>query len=198
MMSSKTDEAIAILVDGFFDDPVLAWIFEDEATRARAIASWYRFWLDLYGEHGTLTTAADGAGAILWADPGAPRLDAETVAPLLELVREYNGDRTGFVFGGLSAIAPPAETHYYVNAIAARRGQRGRGVGARLFEPFLARADLEGVPAYLESSNPQNLSFYGRHGFEAHGARIDMPEDGPVLQPMWRAVAGAGAGAKAG
>ena len=70
--------------------------------------------------------------------------------------------------------------------IAARRGARSRGIGARLLEPFLARADREGVGIYLESSNPRNLSFYQRYDFENYGEAIVLPGAGPLLQPMWR------------
>ena len=103
-----------------------------------------------------------------------------------ELVARYEGDRAAKV---LKCMAPlgehVTERHWYLNAIAARRGARARGVGARLLEPFLARADAEGVPIYLESSNPRNLSFYRRYEFEDHAPRIDLPE-GPPLQPMSR------------
>ena len=69
---------------------------------------------------------------------------------------------------------------------AARRGARSRGIGARLLEPFLARADREDVGIYLESSNPRNLSFYQRYDFENYGEAIVLPGAGPLLQPMWR------------
>ena len=59
-------------------------------------------------------------------------------------------------------------------------------MGASLLEPFLARSDVEGVPIYLESSNPRNLTFYRRYGFEDYGPRIDLPESGPQLQQMLR------------
>ncbi len=189
MTAPDRDAGIAVLVDGFFDNPVLAWIFEDESTRAEAIDAWFRFWLDHYGEHAVLVVEADD-GAALWASPEAPGVDGESAAPLLALVQKYNGDRTGLVLGGIAAVPAPPGEHYYLNAIAARRGNRARGIGARLLEPFLARADQEEVPIYLESSNPRNLSFYRRYGFVDLGPRIDLPGDGPPLQPMGRLVSG--------
>ena len=35
-----------------------------------------------------------------------------------------------------------------------------------LMEHMLPRCDAEGTLAYLESSNPRNVAFYLRHGFE--------------------------------
>jgi ribosomal protein S18 acetylase RimI-like enzyme len=127
-----------------------------------------------------------GEGAALWAEPGTPRLEGEHAAALVELLRKFNGERTNLVLSTLGAIEPPAERHWYLNVIAARRGARSRGIGARMLELFLKRADREGVGIYLESSNPRNLSFYRRYDFENHGEAIVLPGVGPVLQPMWR------------
>jgi hypothetical protein len=49
----------------------------------------------------------------------------------------------------------------------------------------LDRCDAEGLPAYLESTNPENLPYYRRFGFEVTG-EISLPEDEPKLWPMWR------------
>jgi ribosomal protein S18 acetylase RimI-like enzyme len=48
----------------------------------------------------------------------------------------------------------------------------------------LAFVDHDSAPAYLESSNPRNVSLYERHGFEVTG-QIDLA-GGPTLIPMWR------------
>jgi hypothetical protein len=47
------------------------------------------------------------------------------------------------------------------------------------------RLDAEGIPGYLESSNERNLPLYRRYGFEVTG-EIVLPEDGPIIWPMWR------------
>jgi hypothetical protein len=48
----------------------------------------------------------------------------------------------------------------------------------------LARCDSDHAPAYLESSNPRNIPFYRRHGFELLGA-IQVGSS-PALVPMLR------------
>lgn len=191
-------DGIEILVDGFFDNPVLAWVFRDESTRRDALGAWFRFWVKAYGEAGHLVVTEAGDGAALWAPPDQPPLSGAETEALIDIVREHNGERTGLVLGSLATVVQPTAPHWYLNAIAARRGERGRGIGASLLEPFLERSDAEGVPIYLESSNPRNLTFYRRYGFEDHGPRVDLPESGPPLQPMWRPTmprAGAGSGA---
>ncbi|MGZ4171349.1 MAG: GNAT family N-acetyltransferase [Solirubrobacteraceae bacterium] len=61
---------------------------------------------------------------------------------------------------------------------------RGRGIGMALLADSLARIDREGMPAYLESTNPSNDPRYARHGFEPAG-RITMP-NGHMITTMWR------------
>jgi ribosomal protein S18 acetylase RimI-like enzyme len=61
---------------------------------------------------------------------------------------------------------------------------QGRGLGGALMRHAVARCDDEGLPAYLESSNPRNIPLYGRHGFEVMG-RIQVGS-GPLVTPMLR------------
>jgi ribosomal protein S18 acetylase RimI-like enzyme len=61
---------------------------------------------------------------------------------------------------------------------------RSGGVGARLVAPLLERLDADGIGAYLESSNPRNLSFYERLGFTE--LWTDTPAGGPPMTGMWR------------
>ncbi len=62
---------------------------------------------------------------------------------------------------------------------------RGTGFGQALMRSRLDRCDAEYAPAYLESSNPDNIPYYERFGFRVTG-EIRLPEGGPSLWPMWR------------
>ncbi len=78
----------------------------------------------------------------------------------------------------------PEQRHWYLGIIATEPSRQGRGLGAAVLAASLEAVDADGAPAYLESSNPRNVSLYERHGFEVTG-RIDLP-GGPPLLPMWR------------
>jgi hypothetical protein len=49
----------------------------------------------------------------------------------------------------------------------------------------LARIDSEGMPAYLESSNPENDPRYERLGFERAG-EFERPDGRLTCSTMWR------------
>lgn len=78
----------------------------------------------------------------------------------------------------------PIEPHWYLPLIGVDPDHQRRGYGAALMAPALAACDRDGLPAYLESSNPANVPFYDRLGFRAL-ATIRVGASPPIL-PMRR------------
>jgi hypothetical protein len=185
--ANESAALVDVLAAGFRDDPFMEWIFPDEASRPEALVGWFRHWVDAYGSDARTFLLGQGEAAALWVEPRPRRLGDETHAATVAHIQAHNGDRTALVLQGLAPLANhPPRPYWYLNAIAVAWGNSGRGLGARLLAPMLARADAEQLPVYLESSNSRNLTFYGRHGFEPWGEVIRMPEGGPSVQPMWR------------
>ena len=58
---------------------------------------------------------------------------------------------------------------------------RGRGLGRALLQPVLDRADADGVPCYLETAQPTNVTFYERLGFRVL-VHVVEPSSG---LPLW-------------
>ena len=83
------------------------------------------------------------------------------------------------------AAHPHDEPHYYLSFVATHDDHRGQGIGEQLLAQNLALIDAEHLPAYLESSNPKNLTRYGRLGFEPRD-EFTLPDDGPTVTTMWR------------
>ena len=69
---------------------------------------------------------------------------------------------------------------------------QGKGLGSRLIQYGIQRADDLGVSCYLESSNPKNVPFYERHGFQTLELYYPLEKDktcegkGPVCTIMLR------------
>jgi ribosomal protein S18 acetylase RimI-like enzyme len=66
---------------------------------------------------------------------------------------------------------------------------QGKGHGARLLKHTLNRADLEDNPVYVQTHNPANIPYYGRHGFKLILRREACP-GGPECCSMLRPVGG--------
>jgi ribosomal protein S18 acetylase RimI-like enzyme len=78
----------------------------------------------------------------------------------------------------------PSEPCWYLPLIGVTPGFQGKGHGGALLSFALQRFDREGHVAYLESSNPRNISLYKRHGFEEMG--VIQAGSSPTLVPMVR------------
>ncbi len=193
----------ATLARAFADDPVFCWLQPDAARR---IASLPGFFGVMARHHflaggGVELAAVPEAGPPAGTSPGNSRVGAAAlwdppgrslqnplaqIAMLPALLRMFRG-RLG-VARALSdemKAHHPEEPHWYLAMIGSDPTVRGGGYGAALMRSRLDRCDAEGAPAYLESSNPDNIPYYLRFGFEVTG-EIAMPGGGPSLWPMWR------------
>jgi GNAT superfamily N-acetyltransferase len=127
-------------------------------------------------------------GAAIWHGVDDWRL------PLREVLRSSTAMIRGFgrniprALGALSRIEKvhPRDPHWYLAHVGVQPEHQGRGIGGVLVEAGTARADAEGVAAYLENSKPRNTPFYGRHGFAA-GDTITIGDEAPPVLAMRRA-----------
>ncbi len=61
-------------------------------------------------------------------------------------------------------LAP--EKHWFLQLLGVAPEHQGKGHASRLLRPMLERLDEEGLPAYLETTNPVNVPRYEHFGFE--------------------------------
>ena len=180
-----------VLGRAFHDDPVMRWLQPDPARRAAALPGFFRALTRhhfLAGGGVEVAESDSGIGAAaLWDPPGKwTQSTREQVAMMPAAIRAFRG-RLGPARALTERMkaAHPEEPHWYLGIIGSDPGVRGGGYGAALMRSRLDRCDAECAPAYLESSNPDNIGYYQRFGFEVTG-EIAMPGGGPSLWPMWR------------
>ncbi|MGE3249256.1 MAG: GNAT family N-acetyltransferase [Hyphomonadaceae bacterium] len=181
--ADERQRALTTVLLGFACDPVARWVWPDPdvylATMPRFIAAFGGRAFD----HGTAHIASHARAVALWLPPGVEP-DGEAMQALIEetLRPEIDADMEGFLEG--MARHHPEAPHWYLPMIAADPRWMGQGLGAALLKHALRRCDADGLPAYLESSNPRNISLYERHGFEAVGEI--QSGSSPVMTPMLR------------
>jgi GNAT superfamily N-acetyltransferase len=69
----------------------------------------------------------------------------------------------------------PEHDAFVVVIFGIKRAHQRRGLGRRLMTEALARADEDQVPAFLWTSNPDNLPYYRSHGYEVVGDETTIP-----------------------
>jgi len=178
----------AIIAEAFAEDPVNLWIFGNRDAMPPVFSTLAR---SLYLPRGFCHLKGDD-GATMWSHSSAS-LDLPLL-PTLGLVAALMGKGSkGAVKRALGAGEAmkrehPREPHLYLFAIGTRKAARGKGLGKAMLAPVLAAADRDGLPCYLENSNPANTGFYRAHGFERLKLFAPGP-GGPPLEAMWRAPA---------
>ncbi|MGW4351494.1 GNAT family N-acetyltransferase [Nocardia sp. NPDC004582] len=190
---SDIPELSRVLGIAFSDDPLISWLIRDDATRARRAAALFaaqarHHFIPLGGVEVACNDANSIVGAALWAPPGHWHVpDAATLRqlPALAVVFRHRLLTAGRLAETM-ASEHPREPHWYLAVIGTLPGVRGQGFGQALLNSRLDRCDADGLPAYLESSKPDNVPYYERFGFDVTGT-LDATRGGPPLWPMWRA-----------
>lgn len=181
----------ACLASAFSGDPLFAWIAgakPDTRVEPKLRIVFDAFVkIDLGHPEHLVFTDEDGTGAAIWKAPNKWKMTGgETLRALPAMLRAF-GTKAPRMIGAFSAVEKvhPKAEHYYLEALGTRQDRQGSGVGSAVIRPMLDRCDAEGMPAYLESSNPRNIPFYARHGFETTG-EIVVGKGAPTVTAMWR------------
>jgi ribosomal protein S18 acetylase RimI-like enzyme len=181
--ASLQASAISTIVLGFAADPMTRWVWPDSSEYLRVMPRFAKAFGGRAFEHGSADIIEGTRAAALWLPPGIEPDDAEMDAVMKGAFRPEIAEDVGAVMKAMAGHHPH-EPHWYLPLIAADPHWIGQGLGGLLLKHALRRCDEQGVAAYLESSNPRNISLYQRHGFEITGRIQSGPS--PVVTPMVR------------
>jgi ribosomal protein S18 acetylase RimI-like enzyme len=186
-----TEEDVGVLAGAlaraFADDPVMAWLFgEDAGRRGARLRRFFGYEARRHRRRGEVLTTPDRAGASFWSPPDNWRTSTADLLRAMPFIGMAVGPRLPRAVRGFELIeaAHPRAPHWYLAVVGTDPAAQGKGVGTRLLRPVLDRCDHAGLGAYLESSKERNIPYYQRFGFMVTG-EIRLP-DGPTLWPMWR------------
>ncbi|RKT82675.1 Acetyltransferase (GNAT) family protein [Saccharopolyspora antimicrobica] len=183
---SELDRIAPAYAAAFADEAVVDWVMPD--TTGVDLAEFFRPSVSsaLHEEEVLVAEHLDGtiAGLSIWSETmSATRL--RSAAAEIANATEPALQRTATVLG-LIAGHHPEKPHLYLSAMAVVPEFRGSGAGTAMLRHRLAAADADRLPAYLEASTQRSTHLYARHGFRPVGTPIELPGNGPRLQPMWR------------
>lgn len=173
---------IDTLLLSFSADPCVRYVFPKPRE---FMAGWPGLVMAMGGrglDHGAAFLTEDGAAAALWLPPGVEP-DLEAMLGVLADVPEERGAVLAQVGEQIRSHHPDGP-HWYLAAVGVDPARQGEGLGSAMVKEGLRLCDAQGLPAYLESSNPRNIPLYERHGFEVIG--VIQPGDYPPLYPMLR------------
>ncbi|MEU2674477.1 GNAT family N-acetyltransferase [Streptomyces sp. NPDC007164] len=168
--SADIDAVVRTLTTAFFHDPLWGPAFPDVERRAVQAAAVWRLYATSALRHHWLLVSENAEAAAVWIPPGREELAPEEAGNLANLLWQAAGPEVAEAILTMSdqfAAVRPRQPHFYLTLLGVHDHHRGKGLGMALLSESLARIDVLGAPAYLESSNPANLQRYKSVGFTA-------------------------------
>jgi GNAT superfamily N-acetyltransferase len=165
---SERQRALDVLVTAFIADPVMRWLYPEAGTYLTRFPGLPAAFAGRAFDGGTAWRLGEFAAVALWLPP---RVDLEgdaIVAFLKDSVASEQHDDLFSVIGQMDE-AHPHYPHWYLSWIGVDAARQGTGLGGELMTQCLAIVDADHLPAYLETTNPRNITFYQRHGFVVTG-----------------------------
>ena len=178
------DGVTEILAGAFEDDPLWSWAF----TGRVAMSKWWRLFVEEALRFPWVWVLGDFAAVSVWIPPGETEMTEAGEARAEELIHELAGVPAPMVLellGRFERAHPHDPPHYCLTLLGTDPQRRGNGYGMELLRQNLEMIDAQGMPAYLESTNPANLDRYQRQGFRPHGS-FERPDGGSIVTTMWR------------
>ena len=182
--SADTEKALATLTAAFVADPLFRWIYPNAQNYLDAFPKLIRAYCGSGIAAGTAFSDAGLSGACIWLRPG-DNADDEAAAAVCQATIEADRLETFIgIMEEMDRYHPHDEPIWYLPVIGVDAADQGKGIGSALMKHALQLCDEQGTRAYLESSNPANISLYERHGFAVVG-QIQI-SSAPPVHPMIR------------
>jgi GNAT superfamily N-acetyltransferase len=178
----------ATLGAAFATDPLWSWAFPDDAKRPAQYEAFFGLFVESAIPNGWVWSSDRAAAVAVWTPPGKNELsdDAEAkLEPFLKAELGAHAEPVLKLMERFDSARPKDQDFYYLSLLGTHPAYGGRGLGMALLAANLAHIDAEGMPAYLESSNPANDARYERLGFEPC-TEFSTPDGLRTVTTMWR------------
>jgi GNAT superfamily N-acetyltransferase len=190
MKKDDVRDAAAMFARAFDDSPLFRYLLPSPRSRATACRAFFAAATRDALALGNVDVARHDAavvGAAVWLAPGdyppsALRQLRQLGATWTFAIVASRRVAVSLRFLRANEKVHPKETHWYLGILGVDPAYQGQGIGGRLLQPVLDRADAEGLPVYLETDKERNLAFYNRFRFQL----VDtLHPDGPKGPPNW-------------
>ena len=159
---SQLEAASNALMMGFSSDPFQRWLMPDPTIYYKNFKKWtINTCKQSFLEEGVFGDE-NNYGTAVWFPPGFDIDFADVSETYKEIPKDIKAEAFKmFEMMGESRV----HDAWYLEYLAVDPSKQGSGLGSLILKESLKVIDELGEAAYLESSNPQNMSLYERFGF---------------------------------
>jgi ribosomal protein S18 acetylase RimI-like enzyme len=171
-LSSFEEEFTNILSRAFYNDPFYVWIMPNHKKRIRQLEWWMKILLKYTLIYGDIHYTKDRKAVAMWLGPDHPMVNDFKIFSMGLILYPFkigfkNFMRALDVSGQWDKEHKKMNRrHYYLMVIAVEPEWQGKGIGSRLMQVGLKRADDEGLECFLETVTPEDVRFYMKHNFD--------------------------------
>ena len=171
-LSSHEDEFAHVLSRAFYDDPYYLWIMPNDKRRMAQLHWWMRILLRYTLLYGSIHHTEDHKGIAMWVGPDEPVLNDVKILSMGLVMYPFKIGIRNFlrvldISGQWSKEHKRLrKRHYYLMVIGVEPEFQGKGIGSRLMQVGLDRADDEELECYLETVTEEDVEFYKKHDFD--------------------------------
>lgn len=168
---SDVPQIARLLAEALLNDPLQRWLFPEEQSRLAKSTRVFRRLLKTQIASGLVRVIRDEHGqpvsVAVWTPPHPPAPSRWAHYAESLFMRWTYGRRIHEVRNGFTALAArhPREPYWYLLALATAPSQRGKGHAAQLLEEQICKCRPTKELIALETSQPQNVSYYQKLGF---------------------------------
>ena len=179
----QQSSAVNVLLLAFSSDPFQRYLMPDPTIYFENSTIWFNNAVSQSISIGALLGTEDNSGVAVWFPP-------EHVVQFDALEETYKDfpvsiQKDIFLYFGEFENNKPKDA-WYLEYLGVDPMSHSLGLGSLILKNSLSKIDALHQPAYLESSNPRNMSLYERHGFET--VNKFQFGDGPLIHTMFRAA----------
>ncbi|MGD0884651.1 MAG: hypothetical protein ABSA46_07220 [Thermodesulfovibrionales bacterium] len=176
------DTVARILAVAYAEYPIHAWAMPKAATRQADATTFFTFYLRWMQRHSwDVFTTADRLAVLVMRPVRYNTSCSDNIRNLPTLVQTKSP--VNEFFRWIETFRPKVDHEY--SEFLGCMPQARRGSGFFLLASVLKMFDRECLPVWSWTSNPLNLPFYRRLGFEI-GAELRRDDSTPPVTPMWR------------
>ena len=179
------DAVIATIVAAFADDPAFGYFFGRDPGYAVGAALFAGYLFDVRVGLDTVWVTDDVSAVALWDQPASRPVPPGFVDYKAERFRQVErelGPATARILAydePVEALLPSTD-YWYLGILASHPDRRGQGLARTVADLGLTVAREEQAPAYLETTNPDNVGLYERAGWTVTNALAVGPD-----LPVW-------------
>jgi GNAT superfamily N-acetyltransferase len=176
MQAHEQPAVVGAIARAFYEDPLFGFFFPHHVQQTKGVLAFMASGVADAKPFDEIWVARSGesiAAAAVWLPPGGyPRGRRRE---LLTMARgaptfAYSGRRIAGALRLTGAVDKAhhelKEPHFYLAILGADPRFQRTGAGSAALQPVLDRCDAEGLPAYLETQQEENLAYYARFAFD--------------------------------